>query len=58
MRWDIPKGSRLSMIFCIETTDTGDKLNDFIDAIPKNDITEVIRSASIGIQRGAKVMTS
>ena len=43
--------------FCIELTGTGDKLNAYIDAIPEKDIIEVVRSGSMGIQRGEKSMS-
>lgn len=43
--------------FCIELTGTGDKLNAYIAAIAEKDIIEVVRSGSMGIQRGEKAMT-
>ena len=43
--------------FCIELTGTGDKLNAYIGAMAEKDIIEVVRSGSMGIQRGEKAMT-
>ena len=43
--------------FCIELTGTGDKLDAFIGSIAEKDRIEVVRSGSMGIQRGEKALT-
>ncbi|MFT5658575.1 MAG: acetolactate synthase-1/3 small subunit [Gammaproteobacteria bacterium] len=43
--------------FCIELTGSGDKLNAYIGTMAENNIIEVVRSGSMGIQRGVKALT-
>ena len=43
--------------YSIEVTDTVEKIDDFIKALDKKQIIEVVRSGAIGMTRGSKALT-